>query len=184
MYSASGAEFTKYRARQRCRRTKARQSAKVGSFCGTTRSSAPGSARRGSTAGPARSPARTAPTGPAWCGRWPGPTTGVGSPARDGPGFLKGHLDRPAHDHPRQDLHRRGLQVGTEEGFHAQFPLGVRHQDIADGDRGQAGVYHRAVREKTHSCFALAPVPVHLHRLPGGIRALRPALQAALALAP
>ena len=47
---------------------------------------------------------------------------------------------------------------------------------------GKRGVYHRAVREKTHSCFALAPVPVHFHGLPGGIGALRPALQAPLAL--
>jgi hypothetical protein len=31
MNSASGAEFTKYRARQRCHRTKARQSPNVGS---------------------------------------------------------------------------------------------------------------------------------------------------------
>jgi hypothetical protein len=32
-----------------------------------------------------------------------------------GAGLLKGDLDRPAHDDPRQDLHWGRLQVGTKE---------------------------------------------------------------------
>jgi hypothetical protein len=46
---------------------------------------------------------------------------------RMGLGLLKGHLDRSAHDDPRQDLRWRGLQIGTENGLETQFAFGIAH---------------------------------------------------------
>lgn len=68
--------------------------------------------------------------------------------AEMGPSFFTGHLDGPAPDDPRPELHGCGPRIGTDAGLHAQFPLWVRHQPSANVERGQAGVYPRAVCEK------------------------------------
>ncbi len=105
----------------------------------------------------------------------------LGLQPKMGPRLFKGDLHRPASDDPWQDLRWRGLQVGTEKGLHAQQALGITDQYKAALHGRQArGVPQRGMREDPQ-LFALATVPVHLHVLPGCIRPLCPALQAALA---
>jgi hypothetical protein len=60
---------------------------RVARLCGTRLSSPPASAPLGSVARPAGGRASPGPTARAWCGRWPGPTPGVGSPAPHGLGL-------------------------------------------------------------------------------------------------
>jgi hypothetical protein len=95
-------------------------------------------------------------------------------------GLFKGHLHRPAHHDPLQDLHGHGLQVGTEKRLHPQLPLRVAHDDKANRHRGQAGSVPQGCAREDPELFELAPVPLRLHGLPWGIGALRPALQAPL----
>jgi len=46
-------------------------------------------------------------------------------------GFLKGHLNAPAHDDPGQDLLRGDHQVGGEKGGGEQLAQRIAHQDPA-----------------------------------------------------
>src|SRR5206468_11683492 len=100
-----------------------------------------------------------------------------------GSALFKRHLKRPAHDDPLQDLLRRRLEIGTEERFHAQLALRVRHQHVADRYGGQPGSIPPGSAREDPQLFALATVPRDFHGLPGGIAARCPALQAPLALA-
>src|SRR6516164_4234186 len=100
-----------------------------------------------------------------------------------GSALFKRHLERPAHDDPLQDLLRRSLEIGTEERFHAQVALRVRHQHVADRYGGQPGSIPQGRAREDPELFALATVPRDFHGLPGRIAAPGPALQAPLALA-
>lgn len=93
----------------------------------------------------------------------------LGLQPRMRPGLRTGPLPRPAPDNPLQELHRRCRRIGTAEGFIVQIILRVAHQDIANRHRGQAwGVPQRCAR-KDPPRLALAAIPVHFDRLPGGI---------------
>ena len=154
-------------------------------ICGTTRWPPPGCCPLGTQAqgqdGDQREQART---GPVWCGRWPGPTTGVGFPAPDGLGLLKGDLDRPAHHDPGQDLLRVACRSVQKKAAIRNLPSGSPDQDKANRHRGQPGGVPQGGAREDPEPFALAPVPVHVHRLPGGIGAGRPDLAGCVGACP
>ncbi len=74
----------------------------------------------------------------------------LGFQAEMGPRLFKRDLDRPAHDDPRQHLHGRGLQIGAKKTSRRSVPLGAPTMTKRISTGANPGVYHRAVREKTH----------------------------------
>jgi hypothetical protein len=84
-----------------------------------------------------------------------------------GAALFPGHLDRPAPDHPRPELHRRGLQVSTAEDLHPPLARGVAEQPLADVDGRPARGLPQGGARADPQRVALTAVPVHRPRLPG-----------------
>ena len=108
---------------------------------------------------------------------------GVGFHAEMRTAPFTGDLKLPAYDHPLQDLHRGGLQVGAAERCHAQLPLWVTHQYKADVDRWTAARVPQGGEGKAPQLLTVIAIPVHFDDLPRGIGAFSPGLQPVLALA-
>ena len=56
------------------------------------------------------------------------------------PHFVKRDLELPARDEPLEDIDRRGVEIGAQEGLWLKFAKGIADQDPSNGQWGQAGM--------------------------------------------
>ena len=117
------------------------------------------------------------PAGRAWCGRWPGRTTGAGSPRPGGTHLRESNFQLPAQDKPFQDLGRVRRGVGAQQVLGGAGALGVADQHPANEDGRLGGaVPDRHLRREFHRAGG-AVIPGHSHTGPSYLGLVEEGLQ-------